>query len=288
MTKQNQDLKNSNCCFKKILYKIFSLKKQTVISVVNLQGVIGKDSKLESGINFLNTSPLLKKAFEQKNLKAVAISINSPGGSPVTCELIHNYIRELSADKKIPVYTFAQDVCASGGYWLLLAGDEIFAHNSSIIGSIGVIFSSFGFVELIKKFGIERRIYTEGKNKAILDPFLPEEEDNIAILKSAQKDIFDDFVNLVKNKRKNKLTKKDEELFTGAFWSGKKALEYGLVDGITDLRIEMRKKFGNDIEFKNIVNKKSFFKSLISEKSNFSNKFLYQIEERICFNKFGL
>ncbi len=279
---------NTNCWFRKILYNIFNCKKQSVISVVNLQGVIGKDSKLESGINFCNTSPLIKKAFEQKNLKAVAISINSPGGSPVTCELIHNYIRELSIDNKIPVFTFAQDVCASGGYWLLLSGDEIFAHNSSIIGSIGVIFSSFGFVDLIKKFGIERRIYTEGKNKAILDPFLPEESDNIAILKSAQKDIFDDFVKLVKDKRKDKLTKKDEDLFTGAFWSGKKALEYGLVDGIADLRFKMREKFGNDIEFKNIINKKSFFKSLITEKANLSNKFLSQIEERICFNKFGL
>jgi signal peptide peptidase SppA len=288
MSTNLQNLANSNCCFRKILYKIICRKKQSIVSVLNLQGVIGKDSKLESAINFHNTSPLIKKAFEQKNLKAVAISINSPGGSPVTCELIHNYIRELSVDKKIPVYTFAQDVCASGGYWLLLAGDEIYAHNSSIIGSIGVIFSSFGFVELIKKFGIERRIYTEGKNKAILDPFLPEENDNIAILKSAQKDIFDDFVKLVKDKRKDKLTKKDEDLFTGALWSGKKALEYGLVDGISDLRHEMRKKFGNDIEFKNIINKKSFFKSLISEKSDFSNKFFAQIEERICFNKFGL
>jgi signal peptide peptidase SppA len=282
------NIENSNCCFRKILYKFLSKRKQSVVSVINLQGVIGKDSKLESGINFINTSPLIKKAFEQKNLKAVAISINSPGGSPVSCELIHNYIREMSIDKKIPVYTFAQDVCASGGYWLLLAGDEIYAHNSSIIGSIGVIFSSFGFVELIKKIGIERRIYTEGKNKAILDPFLPEESENIAILKSAQKDIFDDFVKLVKDKRKDKLTKKYEELFTGAFWSGKKALEFGLVDGISDLRHEMRKKFGKDIEFKNIINKKSFFKSLISEKSDFANKFFAQIEERICFNKFGL
>ncbi len=278
---------SSNCIFKNLFCKLFR-NNQPTISVVNLQGVIGKDSKFESGINFINCSPIIKKAFEQKNLKAVAISINSPGGSPVTCELIHNYIRELSIEKKIPVYTFAQDVCASGGYWLLLSGDEIFAHNSSIIGSIGVIFSSFGFVDLIKKIGIERRIYTEGKNKAILDPFLPEEVDNIAILKSAQKDIFDDFVSLVKKYRQNKLTKKDDELFTGAFWSGKKALEYGLVDGICDLRQKMYEKFGKDIQFKDICNKKSFIKSLFTQKSNLSSKILYQIEEKICFNKFGL
>ncbi len=286
--KIDNSIKLSKCIFKKFAKKILFKKNKSVISVLNLQGVIGKDSKFEAGINFSNCSPLIKKAFEQKNLKAVAISINSPGGSPVSCELIHNYIRELSSEKKIPVYTFAQDICASGGYWLLLSGDEIYAHNSSIIGSIGVIFSSFGFVDLIKKIGIDRRIYTEGKNKAILDPFLPEESENIAILKSAQKDIFDDFASLVKNKRGNKLTKSEEQLFTGAFWSGKKALELGLIDGIADLRFKMKEKFGKDIEFTNIVNKKSFLKSLINQESNFSAKIVNQIEERLCFNKFGL
>jgi len=174
----------SNCpkaknCFK----KIFCRKSKDVVACLNLQGVIGKDSKLSSGLNFENIAPLLKRAFETKKAKAVALLINSPGGSPVQSELIYNYIRELSKEKKIPVYTFAQDVAASGGYWLLLAGDETYAHNSSILGSIGVIFSGFGFVDLIKKIGVDRRVYAEGKNKAILDPFLPEESENIEILK---------------------------------------------------------------------------------------------------------
>ena len=284
----NLQSKKSKCFFKKIIQIILFKKNLDNVAVVNLQGVIGKDSKFESGINFQNSSPLIKKAFEVDNLKAVVITINSPGGSPVACELIHNYIRELSEEKKIPVYSFAQDVCASGGYWLLLAGDEIYAHNSSIIGSIGVIFSSFGFVELIKKIGIDRRIYTEGKNKAILDPFLPEEIENIAILKSAQKDIFDDFVSLVKSRRKDKIINRDDELFTGAFWSGKKALELGLIDGIADFRFKIKEKFGNKIEFVNINHKKSFFKSLFSQKINFSDKIVSQIEEKIFFNKFGL
>ena len=284
----NLKSKKSRCIFKKFMQIILFKNNCENVAVVNLQGVIGKDSKFESGINFQNSSPLIKKAFETDNLKAVAITINSPGGSPVTCELIHNYIRELSKEKNIPVYTFAQDVCASGGYWLLLAGDEIYAHNSSIIGSIGVIFSSFGFVELIKKIGIDRRIYTEGKNKAILDPFLPEENENIAILKSAQKDTFDDFVSLVKSRRKDKIDHQNNDLFTGAFWSGKKALELGLIDGIADFRFKIKEKFGNNIEFVNINHKRSFFKSLFLQKINFSDKIVSQIEEKISFNKFGL
>ena len=170
-----------NCCIKKIFGKVCRKNQNPIVASLTLSGVIGKDSKLESGINIENSAPLLKKAFETKNAKAVAISINSPGGSPVQSELIYNYIRELSKEKKVPVYTFAQDLSASGGYWLLLSGDEIYAHNSSLIGSIGVIFSGFGFVDLIKKIGVERRIYTEGKNKAILDPFTPEVEENIEI-----------------------------------------------------------------------------------------------------------
>jgi signal peptide peptidase SppA len=225
----------------------------------------------------------------------VALSINSPGGSPVQSELIYNYIRELAEKNKIPVYTFAQDVSASGGYWLLLSGDEIYAHNSSIVGSIGVIFSSFGFVDLIKKIGVDRRIYTEGKNKAILDPFLPEEQANIEILKQAQKDIFDNFKDLVRKHRGGKLTKNEEEIFTGAFWAGKTALDLGLIDGIADMRKKMQEKFGEEVEFIEITTKKSFIKSLISEKStgisgsgDLVAKVLNQIEERVSFGRFGL
>jgi signal peptide peptidase SppA len=278
--------------FQLLLRKIFRCKEKPIVACVNLSGVIGQSSKFSSGINFENVSPLLKKAFEMKKIKAVAIAVNSPGGSPVQSELIYNYIRELSEEKKIPVFTFAQDVAASGGYWLLLSGDEIYAHNSSIVGSIGVIFSGFGFVDLIKKIGINRRIYAEGKNKAILDPFLPEEEENIVILKDAQRDVFESFKNIVKSRRSNKLKESEEKLFTGAFWSGKKSAEFGLVDGIADLRSKMQEKFGKKTEIINITAKKSLLKSFFSEKSQplseLSESTLNKISERIEFSKFGL
>jgi signal peptide peptidase SppA len=262
------------------------------VACVNLSGVIGKDSKFSAGLNFDNVAPILKKAFELKKAKAVAITINSPGGSPVQSELIYNYIRELSEEKQIPVYTFAQDVAASGGYWLLLSGDEIYAHNASIIGSIGVIFSGFGFVDLIKKIGVDRRVYTEGKNKAILDPFLPEQNENIEILKDAQRDIFEGFKELVESRRCGKLKTLEDaidlDLFTGAFWSGKKSAQLGLVDGICDMRSKMKEKFGTKVEIRQITVKKGFLKSLFSEKLNFSENLLNKIEERLSFNKFGL
>lgn len=277
-----------NCPITKIVKKILRCKSAPIVACVNLHGVIGKDSKIESGLNIQNIEPLLKRAFSIKNAKAVALNINSPGGSPVQSELIYNYIRELSLEKKIPVYTFAQDVAASGGYWLLLSGDEVYAHNSSIVGSIGVIFSGFGFVELIKKIGVDRRIYAEGKNKAILDPFLPEENENVEILKDAQRDVFESFKDLVKSRRGEKLKESEEKLFTGAFWSGKKSVELGLVDGIADMRSKMKEKFGNKVEIVQISTKKGFLKSLFSEKSDFAQSLLFKIEEKLSFNKFGL
>ena len=278
----------SNCPTRKFLKKLFRCKSEPVVACVNLHGVIGKDSKLSSGLNFENVAPLLKRAFEMKKVKAVALAVNSPGGSPVQSELIYNYVRELSEEKKIPVYTFAQDVAASGGYWLLLAGDEVYAHNSSILGSIGVIFSGFGFVDLIKKIGVDRRVYTEGKNKAILDPFLPEQDENVEILKDCQRDIFEGFKDLVKSRRQGKLKELEENLFTGAFWSGKKSLELGLIDGVCDMRSKMKEKFGAKVELVQITAKKGLLKSFFSEKSNLANSLLNKFEERMSFGKFGL
>ena len=290
--KVNQPNCKSDCRVKRIFKKIFCKNKTANIASVSLHGVIGKDGKFSSGLNFETCEPLLKRAFETKKIKAVAISINSPGGSPVQSELIYNYIRELSVEKKIPVYTFANDVAASGGYWLLLSGDEVYAHNSSIIGSIGVIFSSFGFVELIKKVGVQRRVYTEGKNKAILDPFLPEENENIEILKDAQRDIFEGFKDLVKSRRQGKLKVDEnflnEKIFTGAFWSGKKAAEFGLVDEVTDMRKKLKEKFGNDVNIINIDVKKGFLKSLFSQNANLADSLLDKAETRLSFNRFGL
>jgi signal peptide peptidase SppA len=263
-------------------------KKQN-IAVVNLSGVIGKSSKIDSGINIDNVNPLLEKAFETKGLKAVAINVNSPGGSPVQSELIFNRICELSEKKKIPVFTFAQDVAASGGYFILLAGDELFAHSSSIIGSIGVISAGFGFTDLIKKIGVERRIYAQGKNKAVLDPFSEEKEENIQILKSAQKDVFESFKDLVKVRRGNKLKESDDTLFNGAFWSGKKATQLGLIDKVSDIRSVMKDKFGDKIKFINIEpKKKGMLKELLSSRENFSDNLINKIEERGILSRFGL
>ncbi len=295
-TADTSNIKNCRCLFltsfcvflDKIYKKIFGDKKTPKVVCLNLHGVIGKEGKMSSAINIDNLSPLLKRAFEIKNIKAVALNINSPGGSPVQSELIYNYVRELSEEKKIPVYTFAQDVAASGGYWLLLSGDEIYAHNSSIIGSIGVIFSGFGFVDLIKKIGIERRVYTEGKNKAVLDPFMPEENENIEILKDAQRDIFESFKELVKVRRQGKLRGDESNIFTGAFWSGKRALQLGLIDEVCDMRKKMKEKFGNNVQFVQINSKKGLLKSLFSEKTDLVESLLIKVEEKINFNKFGL
>lgn len=295
-------MKNSFCFIKKIGKKLcfFCSKEKPRVMHVALNGVIGKDSRFSSGLNIESVFPLLKKAFEDKEIKAVAITINSPGGSPVQSELIYKAIREFSESKKIPVYTFARDVAASGGYWLLLSGDEIYAHNSSIIGSIGVIFSGFGFVDAIKRLGVERRIYTEGKNKAILDPFMPEEQENIEILKDAQRDIFEGFKDFVKSRRKEKLKGDEkflnEKIFTGAFWSGRKAVELGLVDEIADMRSKIQEKFGEKVEIIEVNAKKGFLKSLLSEKTSATNnavsrtigETLNQIEERLKFGQFGL
>lgn len=285
--------KNSekSCCPVKFLKKLCSKKSKSVVACVSLSGVIGKGSKLDEGLNFENASPLIKQAFETKNAKAVAVTVNSPGGSPVQSELICDYIRELSAEKKIPVYSFAHDVAASGGYWLLLSGDEIYAHKSSIIGSIGVVFSSFGFVDLIKKIGVDRRVYTEGKNKAVLDPFLPEQAENIEILKEAQRDIFEGFKEFVRSRRQGKLKESEDNLFTGAFWSGKKAVELGLVDEIADMRSKMKEKFGEKVEIVNITAKKGFLKSLLSKtnaRENLVDIFFKKLEERTTFGRFGL
>lgn len=276
----------NNCPFTKL--KNFFCKKSANVAVINLHGVIGKGGKFDHGVNIENVNPLLEKAFESKP-KAVVINVNSPGGSPVQSELIFNRIRELSIEKKIPVYTFAQDVAASGGYFILLAGDEIFAHNSSIVGSIGVISAGFGFEELIKKIGVQRRIYAEGKNKAILDPFSPENEENIAILKAAQKDVYDSFKELVKSRRGEKLKKSDDELFNGAFWSGKTAKEIGLVDEISDMRKAMKAKFGDKIKFTNIEpKKKGFIKELLANKLDIAGNLIEKISEKAVWSRFGL
>ena len=270
---------------------LFSKKSKNIVNSITLKGIIGDVGKFDKGINIDNTAKIIEKAFK-KGIKAVAINVNSPGGSPVQSELIFQKIKELSKKHKIPVFTFAQDVAASGGYWLLCAGDEIYAHEASIIGSIGVVSASFNFSEAIKKIGVERKIHTEGKSKALLDPFSPEDKDGVKMLKSVQKDIFDSFKNFVKEQRGKKIKKDDDDIFTGAFWSGKTAVSYGLIDKVGNMQSVMKEKFGDNVKIVEIKDKKKgFIKDLISGSmfSIGSSKAIFQaIEEKYIWNKFGL
>jgi len=184
-----------------------------------------------------------------RGAKAVAIQINSPGGSAVQSVLIYKRIRALAEEKGLKVYVFAEDVAASGGYLLAIAGDEIYADASSIVGSIGVVTATFGLNELINKIGIERRVYTAGRNKTTLDPFLPEKPDDVERIKAIQRDVHAEFIDLVKSRRGARIEKAGEDLFTGEFWSGRKALELGLIDGLGDLRTKMRELYGDEVRF---------------------------------------
>ena len=211
------------------MFSIF--KKKKVIPHIKLNGVIGNVGKFKQGIDFAGQEEIIKKAFSLKKSPAVAISINSPGGSPVQSHLIHDYVKQQAKKHKKKVIIFAEDVAASGGYLIACCGDEIYANQSSIIGSIGVIYSSFGFTEPISKIGVQRRVYTAGKNKSTLDPFMKEKDEDIERLKNIQLDLHKDFIDVVEKSRGIKL-KKDMgiELFSGEFWSGRRSKELGLID----------------------------------------------------------
>ena len=202
-------------------------------------------------------APLIDKAFEVKGAKAVALVINSPGGSPVQSSLIYDRIRYLSREKDIPVLAFVEDVAASGGYWLACAGDEIYVNASSVVGSIGVVSAGFGFVDAIEKLGVTRRVYTAGKRKVMLDPFQPENEGDIDHLKTLQKDIHDQFTALVRHRRGSKLTAPEDDLFSGAFWTGLKAVELGLADKTGEIRQVLKERFGDKVQIKLVEGKKS-------------------------------
>ena len=265
-------------------------KKKITIPHVRLTGVIGSAGRFNKGMDLAGQQDILKKAFSIKKTKYVAISINSPGGSPVQSHLIYSYIRQLADKKKIKVLIFAEDVAASGGYLISCAGDEIYANSSSIIGSIGVISASFGFKELIKKMGIDRRIYTAGKNKSTLDPFVDEKEEDIKRLKDIQLELHADFIKVVEASRGTKL--KDPEknnIFTGEFWTGASALKLGLIDGIGNVDQILKEKFGEEVVIKKFEKQKSWLgrKLSASVEGQLSNT-LNSIEEKSVWQKFGL
>ena len=222
-------------------------RNRPIVPVVRLAGVIGFSTPLRPGLSLAGVARTLDRAFAIRRAAAVALSINSPGGSPVQSHLIFRRIRELADEHKRPVIAFIEDAGASGGYMIACAGDEVIADPYSIVGSIGVVGGSFGFDKLIAKIGVERRLYTSGEHKAMLDPFLPENPDDVERLKELQRHIHEDFIALVKSRRGAKLQGPENDLFSGEYWTGKKAMELGLVDAIGDLRGTLRERFGDKV-----------------------------------------
>lgn len=266
------------------------------IPVIRLHGTIASGgSQFRPALSLASTATLIEKAFSVKDAPAVAISINSPGGSPVQSRLIYKRIRDLAEEKNKRVLVFVEDVAASGGYMIAVAGDEIIADPSSVVGSIGVVSAGFGFQELIKKIGVERRVHTAGQNKAILDPFQPEKKDDIARLKELQLDIHGTFIDLVKQRRGVKL-KDDPELFTGMFWTGKKGLELGLIDGLGDMRSFLKQRYGDKTRLQLVSQPRGFlgrrlglFGSHAPEiAASAASGLIDAAEQRSLWNRFGL
>lgn len=238
-----------------------------VVPVVRLSGVIGAVTPLRPGMSLAGVARLLERAFATRNAKAVALVINSPGGSPVQSRQIYLRIRQLAAEKKLPVLVFVEDVAASGGYMIACAGDEIFCDPSSILGSIGVVGGSFGFQELIKKIGVERRLYTAGSHKAMLDPFQPENPDDVARVKALQREIHAIFIALVKQSRGSRLKGDDDVLFTGEYWAGETSVSLGLADAIGDMRTTLRARYGDKVQTPVIAPAAGVLAGLLGRKS---------------------
>ncbi len=298
MTKKKNSLL---AALERLLPKRFRRSKP-IVPVVRLSGVIGAVSPFRSGLTLAGCAGTLERAFTMRGIKAVAIAVNSPGGSPVQSTLIHKRIRALSAEHEVPVYVFAEDVAASGGYMLACAGDEIYADESSVVGSIGVISAGFGFDQAIGKLGIDRRVYTAGENKMILDPFQPEKEKDVERIKSLQLDIHDSFKNLVRERRGDLLKGEESEMFSGAFWPGRPALELGLIDGIGDMRSVMREKLGDEVELKVIQQQRGWLRRRLGADAlvgslagsveqlgpSLAGDLLAVLEERALWSRYGL
>jgi signal peptide peptidase SppA len=280
--------------------RLFS--RRQVVPVLRFAGPIGMVTPLRPGLTLATAAGAIERAFTTSKLPSVAVVVNSPGGSPVQSHLIFRRIRQLAAEKGKRVHVFCEDVAASGGYFLALAGDEIYADPSSILGSIGVISASFGLNKVLEKLGVERRVYTAGSNKGALDPFLPEKVEEIERLKAIQHDVHDVFIGAVKDRRLAKLKGPDSELFSGAFWSAPRALEYGIVDGISDVRTKMRELYGDKVRLKVIplsgAGLLSRFRRLpglagsgsdgFALPATFADDLISAIEARALWSRFGL
>ncbi len=263
-------------------------KSVPVVHLVRLHGAIGMGTPLKPPLTSKDLDDLLERAFARKGLAAVALSINSPGGSAVQSAMIHRRIRALADEHKIPVLAFCEDVAASGGYWLACAGDEIFADESSIVGSIGVIAAGFGFVEAMAKLGVERRVHTAGESKAILDPFQPEKKEDVERLLAIQGDVHESFKSLVRARRKSKLKADDKELFSGAFWSGRRALDLGLIDGLGHANDVLRLKFGDKVVIRTMAPSAGWGLKRLGFGAGIPEHALDALETRALWSRFGL
>ncbi len=271
-----------------------------VVAAIRLSGPIGAGGRFRPGISMEESARVIAQAFRLPGLKAVAVAINSPGGAPVQSALIMRRIRDLADEKDIPVLAFAEDVAASGGYLLALAGDEIFAHEASIVGSIGVVYSGFGFTEAIGKLGIQRRLYTAGDKKALLDPFSPEQDEEVARLKELQTQIHDYFKSVVRDRRGKKLKGPRAKIFSGDVWLGKEAVKLGLIDGIGEMRPVLHERFGDNVKIKLITPRKPRLAKLFGARfrgapddleessGGWSEGLLAAIEARLMWSRFGL
>lgn len=280
---------------------MWPFKSGPIVPVLRLSGAIGMAMPLRPGLSIATLAGPIEKAFTVSKGPAVALIVNSPGGSPVQSSLIFRRIRQLAEENSKRVYVFCEDVAASGGYYIAAAGDEIYADASSIVGSIGVISAGFGFDRALEKYGVDRRVYTAGENKGTLDPFLPEKAGDVERLKALQRDVHDVFIGIVKERRAGKLKTPDQELFSGAFWSAAKALEHGLIDGISDVRLKMRELYGDKVRLKLIPTEKAGlfsrlrrFPSLVSPASDLpfggslADDLISAVEARSLWSRFGL
>jgi serine protease SohB len=268
-----------------------------IVPVVRLSGVIGVVTPLRSGLMLSTIARTLERAFSVKRARAVALLINSPGGSPSQSHLIFRRIRQLAEEKNIPVLAFVEDISASGGYMLACAGDEIICDQYSIVGSIGVVGGSFGFPKLMDKVGVERRLYTSGEHKAMLDPFLPEKPDDVKRLKAIQKDIHDHFIALVKERRGPKLRGAGKTLFSGEFWTAQKAIELGLADSIGDLRANLRERYGEKVRMPLVTAERSLLgrrvpgvnlAEALADHPGLADDLISALETRALWSRYGL
>jgi signal peptide peptidase SppA len=272
-----------------------------VVPVLRLSGPIGMVTPLRPGLAIQQLAGAIEKAFTMSKTPSVAIVINSPGGSAVQSSLIFRRIRQLAEENEKTVYVFCEDVAASGGYYIAVAGDEIYADASSIVGSIGVLFAGFGFDKAIAKLGIERRVHTAGELKDALDSFRPERPEDVAHLKDLQRDVHDVFIGVVKERRAGRLNGSDQELFSGTFWSGPKALALGLIDGVSDVRTKMRELHGDKVRLKVVPQERggllsrlrrlpgvNGYQDLTHSRLAIGDDLISAVETRSLWSRFGL